>query len=130
MADAGVKLITGTDAPPIPGLVPGYCLHDDLAAPENAGLSRYQVLSSATRVPGEFISRRVPGATRFGTVTVGGRADLILSSDDPLNDLNTLRNPVGVMAQGKWYSRAELEQLRTDVANEYHSACNSDEKQP
>lgn len=122
MADAGVKLIAGTDAPPIPGLVVGYSLHDDLATLERAGLSRYQVLSTATRVPGEFISRYVPGAKRFGTVTAGSCADLILSGENPLDDLNTLRNPLGVMVQGKWYARDDLEQLRIHVAKEYGEA--------
>ena len=49
MSDAGVPLITGTDAPTIPGLVPGFSLHEDLDALEQAGLSRYQVLAAATR---------------------------------------------------------------------------------
>jgi Amidohydrolase family len=106
MADAGVQLIAGTDAPPIPGLVPGYSLHDDLSSLEKAGLSRYQILSTATRVPGEFISRYVSGAKPFGTVTVGSRADLILSDENPLDDLDTLRSPVGVMVEGNWYTRA------------------------
>lgn len=70
MSDAGVPLVAGTDAP-IPGLVPGFSLHDDLVALETAGLSRYQVLSTATRTPGEFIRRTHPESQPFGTVTVG-----------------------------------------------------------
>ncbi|GEM_PF-5533551 len=34
MSDTGVALVTGTDAPSIPGLVSGFSLHDDLAALE------------------------------------------------------------------------------------------------
>ena len=125
MADAGVNLIAGTDAPGIPGVVPGYSLHDDFSLLEQAGLSRYQILSTATRVPGEFISRYVPGAKSFGTVTVGSRADLILSSANPLDGLDTLRRPLGVMVQGHWYTRAELEQLTSDVVKAYAEACHS-----
>lgn len=124
MADGGVNLIAGTDAPSVPGLVPGYSLHDDLDLLEQTGLSRYQVLSSATRVAGEFISRYVAGEKPFGTVTVGTRADLILSRANPLDNLNTLRNPLGVMVNGKWYARTELEQLRRDVLIAYREACN------
>jgi hypothetical protein len=62
MSDAGVPLIAGTDAPNIAGLVPGFSLHDDLHALEEAGLSRYQVLSTATRTAGEFLRRSLPGA--------------------------------------------------------------------
>jgi hypothetical protein len=32
MAVSGALLITGTDAPSIPGLAPGYSLHDDMDA--------------------------------------------------------------------------------------------------
>lgn len=122
MADAGVPLLAGTDAPAIPGLVPGYSLHDDLDTLESAGLSRYQALSSATRIPGEFIQRYVTGAEPFGTVAVGDRADLILSATDPLEGLATLRQPLGVMAQGQWYSNADLKALLDNVAEEYDTA--------
>ena len=119
MADAGVLLITGTDAPSIPGLVPGYSLHDDMDALEAAGLSRYQVLAAATRTPGEFIRRSVPGAEPFGTVAVGDRADLVLSAANPLDDLSTLRKPLGVMAAGQWHDAPDLQALLDQVAKEY-----------
>jgi hypothetical protein len=122
LEQAGVPLITGTDAPTIPGLVPGFSLHDDLQALEAAGLSRYQVLSAATRIPGEFIDRYVPGADRFGTVTVGSRADLVLSERDPLEDLTTLRRPLGVMAAGAWHPAADLQAMLAGVAAEYAAA--------
>ena len=112
MADAGLALITGTDAPSIPGMVPGYSLHDDMGTLEAAGLSRYQVLAAATRTPGELIRRSIPGAEPFGTVAVGNRADLMLSAGNPLDDLAILRKPLGVMADGKWYDAPGLQALQ------------------
>ena len=126
MADADVLLITGTDAPSIPGLVPGYALHDDMDTLEAAGLSRYQVLAAATRTPGELIRRSIPGATPFGTVAVGERADLILSAADPRDGLSTLRKPLGVMAAGKWYDAPALQSLLDQVAKEYAAATVQD----
>lgn len=119
MADAGVSLIAGTDAPSIPGLVPGFSLHDDMDVLEAAGLSRYQVLSAATRIPGEFIHRYVQGAAPFGTVAVGNRADLILTAANPLDGLSTLRKPLGVMHDGHWYDAGALQALLDGVAKEY-----------
>ena len=119
MANAGVLLITGTDTPSIPGLVPGYSLHDDMDALQAAGLSRYQVLTAATRTPGELIRRSIPDAEPFGTIAVGNRADLLLSNANPVADLSTLRNPLGIMANGKWYSQADLQRLLDQVAREY-----------
>jgi hypothetical protein len=119
MAIADVPLVTGTDAPAIPGLVPGFSLHQDLRALEQAGLTRYQVLSAATRIPGEFIHKAKPDDEPFGTVTVGNRADLILSAKNPLDGLTTLQKPVGVMANGVWYDAGDLQSLLDKVEKTY-----------
>ncbi len=122
MADAGVPLMSGGDAPSIPGLVPGFSLHRNLAMLEQAGLSRYQVLALATRVPGEFVNRYAPGEAPVGTVTVGSRADLALTDANPLERLNTLERPAGVMAKGRWYDAAALQSLLDGVAAKYAAA--------
>lgn len=119
MADAGVPLMSGGDAPSIPGLVPGFSVHRNLAMLEQAGLSRFQILSLATRVPGEFVNRYAPGTVPVGTVTVGSRADLVMTDANPLDDLATLERPVGVMANGRWYDAAELKALIEGVAAKY-----------
>lgn len=106
----GVSLLTGTDAP-LPGLVPGFSLHDELAALRSAGLSSADVLAAATAEAGRFIRENVDPTADFGTVRVGARADLILVEGDPETDLALLRHPVGVMARGVWYSRGELDRL-------------------
>jgi hypothetical protein len=123
MADAGVLLITGTDTPSIPGLLPGYSLHDDMDTLEAAGLSRYQILAAATRTPGELVRRSIRGSDSFGTIAVGNRADLVLSAANPLDDLSTLRKPLGVMAKGKWYSQGDLQALLDQVDKEYNDVA-------
>ena len=123
MADADVLLVTGTDTPSIPGLMPGYSLHDDMDALEAAGLSRYEILAAATHTPGELIRRSIPDSEPFGSIAVGNRADLVLSAADPLGDLSTLRKPLGVMAKGKWYSQADLRKLLDAVEQKYRDAA-------
>lgn len=123
MSDAGVPLVTGTDSPAIPGLVPGLSLHQDLRALEQAGLTRYQVLAAATRTPGEFIRKSLPGGDTFGTIAVGSRADIVLTAGNPLDDLATLQRPLGVMAHGKWYTAAELQAMLVGIAKEYEEAA-------
>ncbi|MGS1016000.1 amidohydrolase family protein [Allosphingosinicella humi] len=122
LADAGVPLVTGTDAPSIPGLAPGFSLHDNLALLEQAGLTRYQVLAAATRAPGAFIAAYKPGGASFGTVTTAARADLLLVEANPLEGLETLRRPLGVMAGGGWHDRAGLEAMLEVVADRYRAA--------
>ena len=111
LSEAGVPLITGTDSPVIPGMYPGYSLHDELRTLVEAGLSPYQALRAATRTPGEFIAQSVPGAERFGLVKVGMKADLVLVEHNPLEDLATLKAPLGVMSAGRWRSSEELSAL-------------------
>jgi hypothetical protein len=123
MANAGVPLITGTDTPSTPGVAPGFSLHDDMESLEAAGLSRYQVLAAATRTPGEFIRRSLRESEPFGSVAVGSRADLVLSASNPLDDLSTLRKPLGVMAGGKWYTQTDLQTLLDEVAKEYEDVA-------
>jgi len=121
MADAGVELVAGTDAPAVPGCLPGISLHDDLAELEASGLTRYQALTTATRAPGAFIERTKHG-DRFGLVATGYRADLVLSAQNPLDSLATLRNPLGVMAAGHWRDAAELDALKARVRASYRQA--------
>jgi hypothetical protein len=122
LSDAGVPLVTGTDAPTIPGLAPGSSLHDDLDRLVAAGLSRQQVLVAASRAPGEMMARAFPAQVPFGTVTVGARADLVLSEGNPLEGLQTLRQPLGVMAGGRWYAQQELKGLLEGVVKRYGEA--------
>lgn len=116
MADAGVPLITGGDAPSIPGLVPGFALHGEIDAMLSAGLTPWQALSAATRTPGEFVAKTVPGAAKFGVVAPGYRADLLLVAENPLKKPATLRAPLGVMAGGRWYDRTALAAMLGGVA--------------
>lgn len=108
MAEAGVPLLAGTDTPLIPGLLPGSGLVEELVSLEEAGLSRYDALATATRTPGEFLAKFVPKAQRLGTVTTGSRADLLLVEANPLQSLDTLREPLGVMVGGTWRTADEL----------------------
>jgi hypothetical protein len=121
MADADVELVAGTDAPAVPGMLPGFSLHDELGELEASGLTRFQALSTATRAPGAFI-HRTKGGDPFGLVAPGYRADLILSASNPLATLSTLRTPMGVMVNGQWRDAAAIEALTDDVRQSYRRA--------
>ncbi|MBB5986506.1 amidohydrolase family protein [Sphingobium lignivorans] len=121
MADADVPLLAGTDAPTIPCVAAGFSLHENLAELEQAGLSRFQALSTATRIPGAFLATTI-GATRNGVIESGARADLIVSAASPLDDLGTLRDPVGVMVEGRWHDRTALAAMLDNVRQAYSLA--------
>jgi hypothetical protein len=129
MADDGVELVAGTDAPAVPGNFPGFSLHDGLAELEASGLTRFQALSTATRAPGSFIGR-TKGGVPFGIVATGQRADLILSEHNPLDTLATLRTPLGVMAKGRWRDAAALTALTEQVRDGYDATKCSPANRP
>ena len=81
-----------------------------------AGLTPYQALATATRVPGEFFAKYGHTLDRVGTIAVGNRADLIVVRSNPLEDVRHLRNPTGVMVRGHWISRVELDERMSALA--------------
>jgi imidazolonepropionase-like amidohydrolase len=89
---------------------PGYAVHDELDALIEAGFTPYETLVTATVNPARAIEA-MTGARDVGTVEVGKRADLILVAGNPLEDVSNLRNPLGVMAAGRWYAGETLQQM-------------------
>lgn len=111
LAAAGVPLFAGTDAT-LPGLFPGASLHLDLRELVTAGLTPHEALRAATRAPGTFVSRHVPGAPRTGVIEPGARADLVLLAADPLADIGNTERITGVVVRGRWLSAQELDERR------------------
>lgn len=122
MDAAGIPLLSGTDAPDIPGLVPGFALQRNLHDLVAAGLTPYRALLTATARPGAFIARSQPGGTPFGIVSVGARADLLLVAANPLQNLDTLAQPRGVMTGGRWHDAAALQRSLQRIAADYGRA--------
>jgi hypothetical protein len=114
--EAGIPLLLGTDSPYIPGLPNGYSIHDDLRNMVQVGLSPYEALKAGTKAPGEFITKYVPESTSFGLVKEGYRADLILLTANPLDNVENIKKRTGVMSAGRWTSekwlQANLEEIR------------------
>lgn len=99
----GAGLLAGSDAFK-PNVVPGFALHQELNYFVQAGLTPYEALRAATSDPAKFLGRE----KEFGTIRTGRRADLILLSANPLDDIENLAKQVGVMVRGKWLAQADL----------------------
>jgi len=108
LADAlhrnGVPIMAGTDAMGRPLVPPGSSLQKELQLLSASGLSPYEVIRSATVVPAAFLGK----SNEFGTIAVGHRADLLLVAGNPLESLEALRRPIGVMVRGRWLPRKTL----------------------
>lgn len=111
--EGGVLLILGTDSGTGGmGIVPGYSIHDELRILVENGFSPYEALATGT-VNAATVVERMTGDGDFGTIEEGKRADLILVRGNPLEDVGNIRDPLGVMAAGRWYSRERLADLIT-----------------
>jgi imidazolonepropionase-like amidohydrolase len=54
---------------------------------------------------------KMTGEGSFGTIEVVNRADLILVRGNPLEDISLIREPLGLMAAGRWYSAEALAKM-------------------
>ena len=98
----------GTDSPQMFN-VPGFALHRELRVVAESGMSNYAILRSGTASVGTYVADHLGLDGNFGTVAVGQRADLVLLSRNPLDDLANLTDRVGVMVRGRWITRAEID---------------------
>lgn len=110
----GVPLVAGTDAESGSNLMvmPGWSLHQELELMVAAGLTPYDALRTATVNAAAYFGQ----SDRDGCIRVGCRADLLLLRANPLEDIRHTTWIHSVMADGRWFGRAELdEQLETLV---------------
>jgi len=108
---AGVRLLLSTDAGTASmGIVPGFSIHDELRILLDNGFTPYEAIAAGT-VSASKTVEAMTGKNEFGTIEIGKRADLILAAKNPLQNVDNIKNPIGVMAAGKYYSRQNLKDL-------------------
>jgi imidazolonepropionase-like amidohydrolase len=108
--EEGVTLIAGSDA----GIfinIPGLSLHDELALLVAAGLTPRQALATATSNPAQVL-----GLANTGLIAEGYVADLLLLEKNPLQNIDNLRKPRLVIANGKVYDGAAVARLKQQAS--------------
>ncbi len=97
---AGVPVVVGSDSagwPIFPYLLHGRSTHVEMGLLTDAGLTPAEVLTAATLRPATMLGLEA----EIGTVEVGKRADLLVVSGDPLEDVGALGHPVWVIRAGE-----------------------------
>lgn len=114
LQDGGANILFGTDAPQLFS-VPGLSIRHELAIMEEAGLTPYEILQSATYNVGRYFEDK----DQFGTITENSRADLLLVPSNPLEDLSLINDHLGVMIRGQWIPRDQIDEMleRIEDAN-------------
>jgi imidazolonepropionase-like amidohydrolase len=109
----GVRVLVGTDLG-VKYVYPGFSVHDELGLLRNAGLTNLEALQAATRNPAESLGV----LSRTGTIEAGKTADLVLLDADPLIDIVNTKKIVGVMRNGRFFDRNELDAMLAKVASD------------
>ena len=109
-AQRNILLLAGSDAPN-PAQYPGRSLHQELRLLVAAGLTEEQALRTATVNPGIAAQRWLGAQTCFGLIRSGCEADLLLLRANPLENIRNTEAIVGVMTDGRWYTRDELNEI-------------------
>ena len=112
--DGGVHFVAGTDSLN-PMIVGGESLHNELNSLVEAGLTPYQAIKAATSDPAAY----VPGFSDIGVLATGRIANAVLTSSNPLNDVNVLRSPEAVMINGNWLTKGDLQRGLDSAAAVY-----------
>jgi imidazolonepropionase-like amidohydrolase len=98
----GNRFLAGCD-----GMVPGFCLHDELEWFTKAGFSPLEALQTATINPARFLGRE----KLLGTIEVGKRADLVLLDADPSTDIRNIQRIDAVVLRGKLVTKPTIERI-------------------
>jgi len=96
MQRAGVRILTGTDAP-LRNSTPGFGLHEELLMLVRGGMSPFEALRAATWEPASYLGM----LDSLGTIARGKLADLILLDANPLADIRNTRRIARVIVNGQ-----------------------------
>jgi imidazolonepropionase-like amidohydrolase len=118
LADADAPLLMGTDSPQL-FMVPGFALHRELGIVAAAGLTPFQIYASGSRNVARYVAEHLKQDGSFGTIAVGQRADMVLLEANPLETVDNLTRRSGVMVQGRWLSREDIDRGLAELAARY-----------
>jgi hypothetical protein len=116
MNEGGVKILFGTDSPQ-QFSVPGFSIYREMQRMQQAGMTPFQILRSATAAAGEYFQDK----DKLGMIAAGHRADLVLLKANPLDDIANVAKQAGVMVRGRWLSEKDIAARLDQIASDYAS---------
>jgi imidazolonepropionase-like amidohydrolase len=111
MHRAGIPFLAGTDTPPGVYIFPGFSLHEELQRFVAAGFTPLEALQTATLNPAKFLGKE----NDLGTIETGKLADMVLLDANPLDDIRNTQKIAGVIANGRYFSQADLDRMLAEV---------------
>ncbi len=118
--DAGVNIVCSTDAG-IGASPAGFTIHEELKFYQQAGLSNFEVLKTATINPSKVHKE----FSDLGSITEGKWANFALTNENPLKHLETLNDPQWVMVKGHLLDRNTLEGFKNKAYDRSNMAVSA-----
>lgn len=122
--EQGVRLLVGSDAG-FHFVIPGFSYFEEIMNLSDAGLTNMEILNAATIEAAKFL--RWDG--RLGSIAPGKEADFVLWEGNPMQDLRTLKTPMGVMLRGVWYPRDTLQTWLKEIETKWSETFDQGEIQ-
>ena len=114
LRDGGAPILLGTDSPHL-FTVPGFAMQHEMRVWVDVGMTPYQVLETGTRRVAEYFD----ATDEFGSVAVGLRADLLLLTENPIDDIEHVASRAGVMVSGRWLPERQIQDRLAGIATFY-----------
>jgi imidazolonepropionase-like amidohydrolase len=95
--DNGVTILSGSDIPNFE-LVPGASLHHELELLVEAGIPPLEVIKIATRNGAQALGIE----ENVGTIVPGKQADMMILSDNPIDDISNTKKIEAVVSDGQF----------------------------
>jgi imidazolonepropionase-like amidohydrolase len=100
MYDNGVTILSGSDIPNF-DLVPGASLHHELELLVEAGIPPLEVIKIATKNGAQALGIE----ENVGTIEPGKQADMIILSENPVDDISNIKKIEAVINNGHFVKR-------------------------
>ncbi|WP_405206644.1 amidohydrolase family protein [Aquimarina sp. LLG6339-5] len=108
--NAGVHILVGTDTS-FPAAAPGESAIDEMKNLVKAGLTNYEALKAGTSNAGVYINNFIDNNYYVGKIQEDYTAHMILLKSNPLDNLDILKEPEGVMLRGQWFNQIDLKEM-------------------
>jgi len=105
--EENVELLLGTDTGPNL-TIPGITVHDEMELLSKVGISNIDILKSGTI----NASKALGLSNELGSIEQGKQANIIISDQNPLDKISTLRFPHLILNNGVVYNTSAINELR------------------
>ncbi|MBB6328911.1 imidazolonepropionase-like amidohydrolase [Algoriphagus iocasae] len=102
---AGVPVLMTSDSPQVFN-VPGFSIHHEIKLMSDAGMSNYEILKTGSVNPARYFDEE----GEWGVIKNGASADFVLVKNNPLEDLETLKNPIAVVMRGEYFDQNRIQE--------------------